>query len=76
MCFCDYIKHKHNNNNCDSSSSNRPDMIIVFPNDKKAFLVDMAIPGDSRQPSKVLEKQICYILTKRLKLRNYGQLDV
>ncbi|XP_065892807.1 uncharacterized protein [Dysidea avara] len=39
---------------------NRPDITIVFPNNKKAFLVDIAIPGDSRLSSKVLEKQTHY----------------
>ena len=39
---------------------NRPDITVVFPNDKKAFLVDIAIPGDSRITSKVLEKQTRY----------------
>ncbi|XP_065896095.1 uncharacterized protein [Dysidea avara] len=40
---------------------NRPDITIVFPNNKKAFLVDIAIPGDhSRLSSKVLEKQTRY----------------
>ena len=39
---------------------NRPDITIVFPNNKKAFLVDIAIPGDSRLSSKLLEKQTRY----------------
>ena len=41
---------------------NRPDITIVFPNNKKAFLVDIAIPRDPRLSSKVLEKQTPYTL--------------
>ena len=37
-----------------------PDITLVLPNDKKAFLVDIAIPGDSRLSSKILEKQTRY----------------
>jgi len=32
----------------------------LCPNDRKVFLVDIAILGDSRLPLKVLEKQTCY----------------
>ena len=38
----------------------RPDITVVFPNDQKAFLVDIGIPGDSKLPSKVLEKLTRY----------------
>jgi len=39
---------------------NQPDITLVLLNEKKAFLVDVAIPGDSRLYSKVLEKQTKY----------------
>jgi len=35
----------------------RPNITVVFPNDQKAFLVDIAIPEDSRLSS---EKQTSY----------------
>jgi len=61
------IVHNNNNNNNIYNNNivicmthNRPDISLVLPNDKKAFLVDIAIPGDSRLSSKVLGKQTHY----------------
>ena len=36
---------------------NRPDLTLVLKHQKKVFLIDVAIPGDSRISQKITEKQ-------------------
>ena len=40
---------------------NRPDMMLIMKNEKKVFLIDVAIPGDSRLFHKFAEKQNKYV---------------
>ena len=49
MVYCDrYIEHR------------RPDMVVLLKNEKRAFVVDFAVPGDGRVIEKEREKKARY----------------
>ena len=40
---------------------NRPNLMLALKHQKKVFLIDVAIPGDSRISQKITEKQKKYV---------------
>ena len=69
MSFLYELTNNNNNNNNNASlRHDHPDITMVLKQTNEAYLIDIAIPGDSRLTQKVVEKQ-----TKYMELRIAGE---
>ena len=62
MSFLYELTNNNNNNNNNASlRHDHPDITMVLKQTNEAYLIDIAIPGDSRLTQKVVEKQTKYM---------------